>query len=210
MLEIMYFCIDKKNDNMRTLGIILTAMMAATAISCGNRSGWSSAEMELIRDERTTMRVLTVNDAADSLTLRKECRRIGEKGLKSNEYQRLAEKMVATVTSPDEDGVGIAGPQVGISRRIVAVQRFDKEGEPFEVYPNISISACRCEKELGFEGCLSIPGKRGEVARYRDIDITYTSVSTLRDTTESIQGFTAVIFQHECDHLDGILYTDYL
>lgn len=210
MLEIMYFCIDKKNDNMRTLGIILTAMMAATAISCGNRSGWSSAEMELIRDERTTMRVLTVNDAADSLTLRKECRRIGEKGLKSNEYQRLTEKMVATVTSPEEDGVGIAGPQVGISRRIVAVQRFDKEGEPFEVYPNISISACRGEKKLGFEGCLSIPGKRGEVARYRDIDITYTSVSTLRDTTESIQGFTAVIFQHECDHLDGILYTDYL
>lgn len=210
MLEIMYFCIDKKNDNMTTLGIILTAMMAATAISCGNRSGWSSAEMELIRDERTTMRVLTVNDAADSLTLRKECRRISEKGLKSNEYQRLAEKMITTVTSPEEDGVGIAGPQVGISRRIVAVQRFDKEGEPFEVYPNISISACRGEKKLGFEGCLSIPGKRGEVARYRDIDITYTSVSTLRDTTESIQGFTAVIFQHECDHLDGILYTDYL
>lgn len=210
MLEIMYFCIDKKNDNMKTLGIILTAMMAATAISCGNRSGWSSAEMELIRDERTTMRVLTVNDTADSLTLRKECRRISEKGLKSNEYQRLAEKMVATVTSPEEDGVGIAGPQVGISRRIVAVQRFDKEGEPFEVYPNISISACRGEKKLGFEGCLSIPRKRGEVARYRDIDITYTSVKTLRDTTESIQGFTAVIFQHECDHLDGILYTDYL
>lgn len=210
MLEIMYFCIDKKNDNMRTLGIILTAMIAATAISCGNRSGWSSAEMELIRDERTTMRVLTVNDAADSLTLRKEYRRTSEKGLKSNEYQRLAEKMIATVTSPEEDGVGIAGPQVGISRRIVAVQRFDKDGEPFEVYPNISISACRGEKELGFEGCLSIPGKRGEVARYRDIDITYTSVSTLRDTTESIQGFTAVIFQHECDHLDGILYTDYL
>jgi len=185
-------------------------MMAATAISCGNRSGWSSAEMELIRDERATMRVLTVNDAADSLTLRKECRRISEKGLKSNEYQRLAEKMVVTVTSPEEDGVGIAGPQVGISRRIVAVQRFDKEGEPFEVYPNISISACRGEKKLGFEGCLSIPGKRGEVARYRDIDIKYTSVRTLRDTTESIQGFTAVIFQHECDHLDGILYTDYL
>ncbi len=50
---------------MRTLGIILMAMMAATAISCGNRSGWSSAEMELIRDERATMRGLTVNDAAD-------------------------------------------------------------------------------------------------------------------------------------------------
>ena len=45
--------------------------------------------------------------------------------------------------------------------------------------------------------------------RYQDIDINYTSLKTLRDTTESIKGFTAVIFQHECDHLNGILYTDY-
>lgn len=77
---------------MRTLWIILTAMMAATAISCGNRSGWSSAEMELIRDERATMRVLTVNDAADSLTLRKECRRIGEKGLKTMSINALPKR----------------------------------------------------------------------------------------------------------------------
>ena len=46
--------------------------------------------------------------------------------------------------------------------------------------------------------------------RYRDIDIRYTSPKTLADTLERIQGFTAVIFQHECDHLDGILYTDKL
>ena len=89
------------------------------------------------------MRVLTVYDAADSLVLRKECGTISEKELKSHEYQSLADKMVATVTSPEEDGVGIAGPQVGISRRIVAVQRFDKAGEPFEVYPNIRITARR-------------------------------------------------------------------
>ena len=51
---------------------------------------------------------------------------------------------------------------------------------------------------------------RGEVLRYNDIDISYISPKTLRDTSETISGFTAVIFQHECDHLDGILYTDYL
>ncbi len=55
-----------------------------------------------------------------------------------------------------------------------------------------------------------MPGRRGEVLRYRDIDIRYTSPKTLTDTLERIQGFTAVIFQHECDHLDGILYTDKL
>lgn len=60
----------------------------------------------------------------------------------------------------------------------------------------------------GPEGCLSVPGRRGNVLRYRDIDIQYSLVD--RDTTERIQGFTAVIFQHECDHLDGILYTDKL
>ena len=183
---------------MKILWNILTTMAAVAAITCCGQSGWSAAEKELIGCDGATMRVLTVYDAADSLVLRKECGTISEKELKSNEYQSLADKMVATVTSPEEDGVGIAGPQVGISRRIV------------EVYPNIRITARRGEREPGPEGCLSIPGRRGEVARYRDIDITYTSLRSLRDTTESIRGFTAVIFQHECDHLDGILYTDYL
>ncbi len=190
--------------------ILAAALMMVAVAACQNSGSWSKAERALICGEGETMRVLTVYDKADSLILRTECAEIGADGLRSDEYKTLADKMVATVTSPEEDGVGIAGPQVGISRRVVAVQRFDKDGEPFEVYPNIRITAHRGEKEVGPEGCLSIPGKRGEVARYRDIDITYTSVRTLRDTTENIKGFTAVIFQHECDHLDGVLYTDYL
>lgn len=188
---------------------ILAAASAVLMVSCV-QSGWTVEEKELIQKPGETMRVLTINNLEDSLVLRKECELIDVKDLSGEVYRTLAEKMVATVTSPEEDGVGIAGPQVGISRRVVAVQRFDKAGEPFEVYPNISITARRGEKEIGPEGCLSIPGRRGDVARYRDIDITYTSVKTLKDTTESVSGFTAVIFQHECDHLDGILYIDYL
>lgn len=126
---------------MKILWNIFTTMAAVAAITCCGQSGWSAAEKELIGCDGATMRVLTVYDAADSLVLRKECGTISEKELKSHEYQSLADKMVATVTSPEEDGVGIAGPQVGISRRIVAVQRFDKAGEPFEVYPNIRITA---------------------------------------------------------------------
>ena len=61
----------------------------------------------------------------------------------------------------------------------------------------------------GPEGCLSIPGRGGNVLRYRDIDIIYTSLNSLRDTVETVTGYTAVIFQHECDHLDGVLYIDY-
>lgn len=195
---------------MKTRRNILAAALMLSVVACSNDGSWSNAERSLICGEGDTMRVLTIYDKMDSLVLRTGCAEISAKELMSDEYKMLAEKMVATVTSPDQDGVGIAGPQVGISRRVVAVQRFDKDGEPFEVYPNIRITCLRGEKTLGPEGCLSIPGKRGNVERYQDIDINYTSLKTLRDTTESIKGFTAVIFQHECDHLDGILYTDYL
>lgn len=180
------------------------------ACACGGNPAptFSEAEKELLDGGDTVMRVLTVDNPEDLTVLRTECADIPAEELRSEEYATLAARMVATVTSPEQDGVGIAGPQVGISRRVVAVQRFDKEGEPFEVYPNIRITAFRGERLAGSEGCLSVPGRRGEVLRWQDIDISYTSSRTLKDTVETVQGFTAVIFQHECDHLDGIIYTD--
>ena len=172
---------------------------------------WSFSERMLIRKQADKpMRVLTIADREDSLFLRKSAADLSAEMVGSRQYRKLSERMIATVTSPEQDGVGIAGPQVGIPRRIVAVQRFDKENEPFEVYPQIRITALRGDRSLGWEGCLSVPDMRGEVLRYNDIDISYISPKTLRDTSETIKGFTAVIFQHECDHLDGILYTDYL
>ncbi|MBO6044944.1 MAG: peptide deformylase [Bacteroidales bacterium] len=172
-------------------------------------TGWSSNEKSIIEGQGV-MRVLTIEDRDDSLFLRTPCKDLTVKEIKSAEYTVLAKRMLETVTSPEQDGVGIAGPQVGIGRRIVAVQRFDKEGEPFEVYPNIRVTARRGEPEPGPEGCLSVPGRRGDVLRWQDIDVAYTSPATGKDTTERIQGFTAVIFQHETDHLDGILYIDKL
>jgi len=175
---------------------------------CSCSRGWTLQERMIIRDETPLMRVLTIASPYDSVVLRQPCKSITEDMLASAEYRTLAERMVTTVTDPSQDGVGIAGPQVGILRRIVAVQRLDKPGEPFEVYPNIRITAYRGEPEPGQEGCLSVPDCRGTVMRSRDIDITYTSMAALTDTTETVRGFTAVIFQHECDHLDGILYID--
>ena len=172
-------------------------------------AGWSASEKAVINGEGV-MRVLTIEDESDSLFLRTPCKELTAREIRSAEYTTLAERMLVTVTSPEQDGVGIAGPQVGIGRRIVAVQRFDKEGEPFEVYPNIRITAKRGSPEPGPEGCLSVPGRRGDVLRWQDIDVAYTSPATGKDTTERIQGFTAVIFQHETDHLDGILYIDKL
>lgn len=187
------------------------SLLALVAVGCA-AGEWTRGERTLIGSGEMVMRVLTVDDPEDSLFLRGECADIPTEALSGDMYRRLAEKMVATVTDPSQDGVGIAGPQVGIARRIVAVQRFDREDEPFVVYPNIRITALKGEPVAGMEGCLSVPGRRGKVLRYPEIEIRYSLAAEgdmpARDTTEIVSGFTAVIFQHEADHLDGTLYTD--
>jgi peptide deformylase len=104
--------------------------------------------------------------------------------------------------------VGIAAPQIGINKRAVVVQRFDKPGEPFEAYPNIYIVECSEEKQKGPEGCLSVPDERHDVNRSTSVVISYYDIGKGEMVTETIEGFTAVIFQHEIDHLEGIIYTD--
>lgn len=164
------------------------------------------------------MRVLTIEDSLDNAILRTECTDFSLEALKTDDFTRLAELITATVRHPSQDGVGIAGPQVGLSRRIVAVQRFDKPGEPFEVYPNIRIVWASDSLARGPEGCLSVPGRRGEVLRSQEIVIEYADMNEINSVTDgdvpmiqdTVSDFTAVIFQHETDHLDGILYIDRL
>lgn len=194
---------------------ILTAAAAVCLLffvsSCrSSDSVWSAQERDIIMIDSAMLRVLQINVKDDSLVLRRSSEPIPSDLLQGAVWEKLASSMLKTVQYGENPGVGIAGPQVGVSRRVVAVQRFDKPGEPFEIYPNIRIVAQRGEKQYGPEGCLSVPDCRAEVLRWRDIDIQYTSLKTLADTTETITGFTAVIFQHECDHLDGLIFTDRL
>lgn len=186
---------------------LLIFLLLALA-GCSSRPALSKAEKELIAGSSDVMRVLTVADRKDSLFLRRTARDFSDRDLRSEEFRTLARKMVRTVTDPSQDGVGIAGPQVGISRRIVAVQRFDKEDEPFEVYANVRIDSLYGPMAYGQEGCLSVPGMRGTVPRWTSAIISYTDPATLLTVHDTVSGFTAVIFQHETDHLDGILYTD--
>lgn len=190
--------------------VCAAAAVFASCNSAVNEDDWTDNELKIIESACPTVKVYTITDRSDSLLLRSASKDLSTKMLASPQYGKLADAMIATVTSPEQDGVGIAGPQVGILRRIVAVQRLDKENEPFEVYPNIRITEMRGERTAGAEGCLSVPGRRGNVLRSRDITISYTSPHTLKDTTEVILGFVAVIFQHETDHLDGVLYIDKL
>ena len=184
------------------LALIHTATIAAPARVAIN------PPKESLQQDGDILKVYTISNREDSLLLRQKCTDFTPDALSSAEFAHFAEMMIKTVTHPSQDGVGIAGPQVGLSKRVVAVQRFDKEGQPFIVYPNISIVAYRGDLVPGPEGCLSVPECRGEVLRYRDIDIEYTSPQTLERVRENVKGFTAVIFPHEVDHLEGILYTD--
>ena len=195
-------------------------MLAAFTImtACGMRDrqaeGFTEAELELIHGSDSIMRVLTIDDLADLSVLRAKSSDLPDSVLMSDEFARLAELMVATVTHPSQDGVGIAGPQVGLNRRVIAVQRFDKEGEPFEVYPNVRIVWASDSLATGPEGCLSVPDRNGDVLRSREIVIEYADMNRLDEedymVRETVYGFTAVIFQHEVDHLDGVLYIDRL
>ena len=203
----------------------------AAVVSCTVRpsSGFTCDELSLIHGADSIMRVLTISDPADSLILRAESSDLPASALLSDDYAELERLMVETVTHPSQDGVGIAGPQVGLNRRVVAVQRFDKPGEPFEVYPNVRIVWASDSLSYGPEGCLSVPDRREDVLRSNEIVIEYADMELLRKSpgrkglgrkglgrnqekiptvTDTISGFTAVIFQHETDHLDGILYID--
>jgi peptide deformylase len=191
------------------LGISLMTMVSHFC-SSEDELGFTKQELALLDAADSIMRVLTIQDSSDLAVLRSTSIDFSDEALQSDKFQRLSQLMVATVTHPSQDGVGIAGPQVGLNRRIVAVQRFDKEGEPFEVYPNIKIVWASDSLALGSEGCLSVPDRRGEVARSTEIIIEYRSQSDLQTVRDTVNGFTAVIFQHEIDHLDGILYIDRL
>ena len=171
---------------------------------------FTRSELAVLAEADSIMRVLTIEDPSDLAVLRATSCDFSHEALLSDEFARLSELMVATVTHPSQDGVGIAGPQVGLNRRIVAVQRFDKEGEPFEVYPNISIIETSEELAPGPEGCLSVPNQRHEVMRHTWVTIQYYSLEQQKIVQERIEGFTAVIFQHEVDHLGGVLYIDRL
>ena len=202
------------------LSALIFILSAASCVGSKNaEGGFSAKELELINDAGTVMRVLTIENTADEAVLRAKSSDLAVEALLSDEYGQLAELMVATVTHPSQDGVGIAGPQVGLNRRVVAVQRFDKEpvewtgrvDHPFEVYPNVRILWASDSLSAGPEGCLSVPNRRENVMRAQEIVIEYASIDTEEKVTmvkDTIKGFTAVIFQHEIDHLDGLLYID--
>lgn len=106
-------------------------------------------------------------------------------------------------------GVGVAGPQVGINRRVILVQRFDKPNAPVEYFINPKITWWSELLNKGPEGDLSIENFRDAFYRSYSIRLEYYDLENKKHE-EMVEGFTAVIFQHEIDHLFGILIPDKL
>jgi len=200
------------NDRTKTSLIkwLLVALLcfAVGALSAlwNNRRPFSKEQRLIIRQSDSVMYVTTWPE--DSAILRTPCADLTKAELKSKDLQMLMAKMQKTVRAPQQDGVGIAAPQVGISKRLICLQRFDKEGGPFECYPNVHIDSLFGAIGKGPEGCLSVPPMRGLVPRYTSVIVSYVDLETLETRHDTVSGYTAVIFQHECDHLDGILYID--
>ncbi len=123
--------------------------------------------------------------------------------------QTLAEDMIETMHQAP--GVGLAAPQVGESLRLIVVEYGDEEDEKAEpklyVVANPEIARTSTEKILGAEGCLSIPGMQGDVERFEAVTVKGLNRHG-RPVTVKARGWLARIFQHEIDHLDGILFVD--
>jgi peptide deformylase len=125
------------------------------------------------------------------------------------ELRELVADMTETMKA--KNGAGLAAPQVGVSQRVVifgvaASPRYpDAEAVPFTVLVNPKLIMLTREVEEDWEGCLSVPGLRGVVPRYTKL--RYAGFDAEGNPVERVaEGFHARVVQHECDHLDGILY----
>ncbi len=121
--------------------------------------------------------------------------------------QTLIDDMVETMR--DAPGVGLAAPQVNVPLRVIVVEYGDDEEAPPKLYVvvNPEITRHTQETEVGVEGCLSIPGLLGDVERFSRITVRGQSRRG-QPMKLKLSGWTARIFQHEIDHLNGVLFTD--
>lgn len=151
------------------------------------------------------MAILDIVSVPDPI-LRKKAHKVTEFG---KEYQELAKNMVETMR--EAPGVGLAAPQVAVPQRLIVVEYDDDENEDIPpklfVMANPEIIFASEEKVNGIEGCLSVPDLVGEVERHESITVKGLNRHG-KPVRINATGWLARIFQHEIDHLDGVLYTD--
>jgi peptide deformylase len=122
------------------------------------------------------------------------------------QLKKLLEEMTYTMRNHRIKGCGLAGPQVGYSLRIAVI-----EPEKSQIYYLINPIIISGKGSItDSEGCLSVPGVYGRVKRNKSIKYQSLDIDTGKKQTCEATGFAAVVIQHEIDHLNGILFTDYI
>jgi len=126
-------------------------------------------------------------------------------------FEQLLDDLLALMLA--ENGVGIAAPQIGVSLQVLIIASRPNKRYPHapEMAPiimiNPSFSVINANKPKDWEGCLSVPGIRALVPRYQAIQISYQNIDGGTETLE-LHDFPARVFQHEYDHLQGLVYLD--
>lgn len=129
----------------------------------------------------------------------------------SAEIQGIVSDMFTTLA--DTNGVGLAAPQISASWRLMIIASRPSERYPYapEMEPvlmiNPSFEPLGNAREKDWEGCLSIPGIRAKVPRFTRVKVNYTNTAG-ESISQELEGFVARVFQHEYDHLDGVVYLD--
>ena len=135
--------------------------------------------------------------------LRRVAQRVADEEIGSPELDRLIVDMLETCD--EYDGAGLAAPQVHVSKRVVVLDLGDDAG--MRVWINPEITPMTEELITTYEGCLSVTGLRAAVARPGRVRVAALDPRG-RPVRLELAGFPAVVAQHECDHLDGVLYVD--
>jgi peptide deformylase len=153
------------------------------------------------------LEILTVDNERQLKVLRSKSKKVQKVTPK---LAAFAERMLETMR--EANGVGLAAPQVGVLQRffVAELPEDEENDQPAETYILFNPEIVKGRGEhVGYEGCLSIPGYVGEVARQEQITVKGLNEKG-RPVRHKLQGYLARVFQHEIDHLDGILYTDRL
>lgn len=136
-------------------------------------------------------------------TLRKVAKKVEPREIGDPLFQQLIDDMFETMY--DAPGVGLAAPQVNVSKRFFVMDVHDDEHEP-QVVINPKIERAEEEVEMT-EGCLSVPGMVGEIARFKRVVVSGLDRYGDKIRLEG-EGLLAQCLQHEIDHLNGVLYID--
>ncbi|HEU0168365.1 MAG TPA: peptide deformylase [Chloroflexota bacterium] len=147
-------------------------------------------------------KLLAVRKDGDPV-LRKKAKKVSRV---DDSLRRLVDDMFHTMYNNETKGIGLAAPQVGVSLRIIVVDMQDDEHDPVALI-NPEIIKASDELVTGAEGCLSVPGLRGDVERHAWVVVKGRSEDN-REKRVRAEGWFARCLQHEIDHLDGVLYTD--